>query len=136
MSGSGGKIWWDGDPIFEIISFEAKVPIDREDVSFAGELVSDSKMTGWSGEYTIKVRKIFSTAQEKFAEAIKSGRDIRTSIFAALDDPDAYGAERLALYNCWINELPLMNWENKSLGEEEISGGFTNFKFLDTVTRR
>ena len=136
MSGSKGMVIWEGEPLFDIKGFNAKVNINREDVTMAMELVGDSKMTGWSGEYEMTLNKIFSTAQQRFADAVKEGRDIRTNIIAYLDDPDAYGQERVSLSNCWINELPLMDWENGSLAEESITGGFTNYEFLNTVARR
>jgi hypothetical protein len=136
MSGSKGMIWWEGEQLWEVKSFEAKVNINREDVNMAGDLVTDSKMTGWSGEFSMTTGKMFSTAQQRFAKAIKEGRDIRTKFIGAIQDPDAYGQERVVLYNCWISELPLLNFEGGSLIEEEISGGFTDYDFLNTVTRR
>jgi hypothetical protein len=53
-----------------------------------------------------------------------------------LDDPDAYGSERLVLNNCWFGDLVLMSFENAKVLEEEYSGGFTDFDFPDTVRVR
>jgi hypothetical protein len=136
MAGKYGMVYWDGEPLVEVSSFTAKVKTNREDVDMAGALATDSKMTGFAGEYTLKVKKIFSRGQIKFALAIREGRDVRTQIVGKLADPDAYGSERVILYNCWLNELTLMDFENGKLGEEEFSGGFTDYSFPDLVAPR
>ena len=133
MNGKYGMLYWNGEPIFEVDSFEAKIKIDREDISFVGTMGKDSKMTGFSGEYSFKIKKIFSRGQILFANAIKEGRDIRSQFIGKIDDPDSYGSERLILENCWLNELTLMKFESGKIGEEEFGGGFTDYYFADTV---
>ena len=56
--------------------------------------------------------------------------------FGAVSDPDAYGSERVVLYNCWFGDLTLMSFETGKVMEEEFSGGFTDFDFPDTVAPR
>jgi len=107
MNGKFGMIYWDGEPLYEIDSFEAKVKIDREDIEFAGQMGKDSKMVGWTGEYSFKIKKVYSRGQTKLANAIKSGIDVRSQLIGKVDDPDAFGSERVVLSNCWFNELHL-----------------------------
>jgi len=133
MSGTYGMLYWDGDPVFEVSSFEAKLKVNRETVNMAGDIMEDSKLTGISGEFSFKVNKVFSRGQIKLASAIKAGKDPRSQLIGKIDDPDAYGSERLVISNCWFNDLSLMKFENKKLGEEEFSGGFTDYYFPDTV---
>jgi len=56
MSGTFGMLYWDGDPIFEVNSFEAKLKLNRETVNFAMEMAEDSKLTGTAGEFSFKVK--------------------------------------------------------------------------------
>ncbi|MCK9479705.1 MAG: phage tail tube protein [Firmicutes bacterium] len=136
MNGKWGMIYWDGEPIFEVSKFEAKLKLEREDLDFAMQMASDSKMTGYSGEFSFTIKKIFSRGQIKFANAIKQGRDIRCQLIGKLSDPDAYGSERLVLNNCWFSDLVLMSFESSKTLEEEFSGGFTDFDFPDLVKVR
>lgn len=136
MNGSFGMIYWDGEPIFEVNKFEATLKIDREDITFAMQLSKDSKMTGYGGEFSFTIKKIFSRGQIKIAAAIRQGRDIRCQLVGKLDDPDAFGSERLVLDNCWFNDLVLMTFESGKIGEEEYSGGFSEYDFPDVVQPR
>lgn len=136
MSGTFGTLYWDGEPVYEVNSFEAKLKVNRETVTFAGEMAEDSKLMGTAGEWSFKVKKIFSRGQTKIASAIKNGEDPRCQFIGAVSDPDAYGSERVVLYNCWFGDLTLMSFETGKVMEEEFSGGFTDFDFPDTVAPR
>jgi len=136
MNGKWGMLYWDGEPVFEVSKFEATLKLEREDVDFAMQMSKDSKLTGYSGEFSFTIKKIFSRGQIKLANAIKQGRDIRCQLIGKLDDPDAYGSERLVLNNCWFGDLTLMSFENAKVLEEEYSGGFTDFDFPDMVRVR
>lgn len=68
ISGTHGKVWWDDSVIYEISSFEATLDTDREDVTFAGDMIKDSKLMSVSGTFTMKVQKVFSRGKS-FAEA-------------------------------------------------------------------
>ena len=132
MSGTHGYVYWDNEIVFELSSAEASIKTDREDVTFAGDMWKDSKLMGLGGEWSMKIRKVFSRARD-LAEAFSQGKDPRSELILKLDDPDAYGAERVALHNCWFNDLTLAAFENGKITEEEFSGGFTSFNYLDSV---
>jgi hypothetical protein len=125
--GTYGKVWWDGEEVFEIESFEAKVKVERDGVSFAGSLDSDSKIKGLKGEGKLKIKKVFSRGKRKFLEAYKRGEDIRSQLIGLVKDPDAIGkqSERIVLNNVWFNDLTLMDFELEKKMDEEISFGFT-----------
>lgn len=135
MSGTHGSVYWDGDIVFEVSSAESSIKTNREDVTFTGDMWTDSKLMGVSGEFTIKVRKVYSRAKA-LAEAFAKGKDPRSELVYKLDDPDAFGAERVALHNCWFNDLTLLSFENGKTAEDEFSGGFTSFDYLDSVEVR
>lgn len=132
MSGTHGHVYWDNEPIYEISSASAIVKPNREDITFSGDMWTDSKLMGLSGEWSIKIKQIFSRARD-LAEAFKQGKDPRSEFVFKLDDPDAYGAETVALHNCWFNDIPISDFENGKAGEKEFSGGFTSFDFMDYV---
>lgn len=132
MSGTHAMVYWDNEPVYELQSASAKLIPTREDVDFAGDMWTDSKIVGLKGEFNFKIKKVFSRAKA-LAEAFNKGQDPRSEIIMKLDDPDAFGAERVALHNCWFNDLALMQTENKKVCEEEFAGGFTGFDYLDSA---
>ncbi len=133
INGTFGSVWWDNELLADIESFEAKITIDREEINMAGSLSKDSKVLGWSGEGTMKLKKVYSRAQKKIAMAIKDGQEVRSKIVAKLADPDAFGTQRVVLYNVWFNEVMLMSFEQKAKVEEDIPFGFSDFDFPDLI---
>ncbi len=134
ISGTHGYLYWDNEIVFEVSSASAKIVPSREDVTFSGDMWNDTKLMKLSGEFTIKVRKVFSRAKN-LAEDFCRGRDPRSELILKLDDPDSYGAERVALHNCWFNDLPLAGFDNGAIVEDEFSGGFNTFDFLDSIAK-
>ena len=65
MNGKWGMLYWDGEPVFEVSKFEATLKLEREDVDFAMQMSKDSKLTGYSGEFSFTIKKIFSRGQIK-----------------------------------------------------------------------
>jgi hypothetical protein len=126
-------MYWDGELIFEVTSFEAKIKPNRETVTFAGDMISDSKLMSIEGTFTFKIKKVFSRGQIKLAAAFKAGKDPRSQLIGKLADPDAYGSERVVLNNCWFDEVALMSFESGKLAEDEFSGGFTDWFFPDVI---
>lgn len=135
MSGTHGSVYWDGDIVFEVSKAESSIKTDREDITFTGDMWKDSKLMALGGEFSLTVRKVYSRAKA-LAEAFSKGKDPRSELVYKLDDPDAFGAERVALHNCWFNDLTLSSFENGKIVEEEFSGGFTSFNYLDSVEVR
>ena len=136
MNGKWCMVYLNGEPVWETDSYEAKVKIEREDVDFVMQMAKDSKMTGLTGEWSMKIKKVFSRGAQLLANSIKKGQDVRIQIISKLDDPDAYGSERLVVENAWFNELTLQKFENAKMVDEEYSGGFTDFYFPDIVKVR
>lgn len=136
MNGKWGMVYLNGEPVWETDSYEAKLKIEREDVDFVMKMEKDSKMTGLTGEWSMKIKKVFSRGTQMLADEIKQGRDVRVQIISKLADPDAYGSERLVIENAWFNELTLQKFENTKMIDEEYSGGFTDYYFPDIVKVR
>lgn len=132
MSGTHGYLWWNGSICYEITSFEAKITANRETINFAGDMWDDSKLMGIAGEWSATIKKVYSRGKE-VAEKLAQGIDMRLTLIGKLEDPDNGGTERIQLDSCWLDELTLMKFENGSIIEDEFSGGFTGFKYLDTI---
>ena len=83
INGTFGTVWLDGEEIFEVESFEAAITFNREDVTMAGNLDTDSKVTGQSGEGSFTVKKVFSRGLAKFIQMTKDGKDVRSQLIEA-----------------------------------------------------
>ena len=125
INGSHGKLWWNGELVMEISSFEAKITAEREDVIIGMD--KDSNITSFAGEGTLKVEKVFSRGKKKMLESWKKGEDSRSELMGQLKAPGAIGkqTETVVLRNVWFNEMTLMSFEKGSKIEEEMSFGFT-----------
>ncbi len=134
MNGSHGRLWVDGELWAETDSFEAKVTINYEDVNFAGSGATHRKATGWAGDGKITIKKIYSRVQRKMADNVRKGIYPRFELVGKLDDPDAFGSERVSLHDVTIGEFFLLKFDQKTLGSEEIPFAFSDYKMIDKVT--
>lgn len=137
ITGTHGTLWVDGEEIFEIESFEATVTFEREDVTMAGNLDTDSKVVGQTGEGSFAVKKVYSRGLDKFIGMIKEGKDVRSQLISKLQDPDTVGgqAERVSIDNVWFNDFVLMQFEMGNLVENEYNFGFapSSVELIDRI---
>lgn len=137
INGSFGQIWWDGELLVEIDSFEAKVTANREDVMMAGSLDIDSKITSLKGEGSFKIKKVYSRGVKSIVESWRNGNDIRAQLVGKLKDPDTIKGqgERVVINNVWFNEMTLMQFELGQKLEREFPFGFTvsDVEFPDEI---
>lgn len=135
VNGSWGQLWWDGELVFEVESFEAKVTANRESVIV--DMDEDSKLISLKGEGTLKIKKVFSRGKKKLLDAWKRGEDPRSTLIGKIKDPDTVGkqSERVSIGNVWFTELTLMQFEKAKKLEEEYPFGFTpsDADFIDTI---
>lgn len=134
-NGSHGKVWWEGELIFEISKFECSVESQREDVLIGNSV--DSKVTSLKGEGTLTIKAVINRNLNKFLEEWKAGHDPRTQLVGLVEDPDMIDAqkERVVLDNVWFTKLDLMNFEKGQVIEKEYPFGFTpeDASFVETV---
>ena len=109
LSGSFASVWVDGALIAELESITVKVKLQREKVQLGMDV--DSKITGYSGEGTMKLKQVYTRFYEVLDEA-RRGIDKRCTITTALKDPDAADGqeERYAIAGVAFTELPFINY--------------------------
>lgn len=133
MNGSYGEAWANGDYLAEVKGLEASLDIEYEDVNRPRKLGVGKKMIGYEGEGTLTFHKVSSRFIKLLSDDLKAGKQTSITVISKLDDPDAKGAERIALKNCTFGDLNLANWEAKEIGEDEISFSFDSWELLDIV---
>lgn len=133
LRGSFGKVWLDDERMFNVKSYEAKVTLNYEEVDVNGDLGKHQRYLGYSIAGTMVLHKYDTTVGKKYADGIASGDLPDLSMVGALDDPTAYGAERVQLTEVTLDEVTLLKFENGTVTEEEVPFKAAAFKYLDTI---
>lgn len=133
INGSFGRVWMNEHLFATSKSFEAKLKLDWEAVTFPEELGEDYKYMGYSLSGTMTLTKIDSHILHLYSEGVQSGVIPEINCVARLNDPASYGAERVALYGIVFDEVTLMKFENKKIVEEEVPFKARSYKYLDLM---
>lgn len=133
INGTFGAVWVNGEKWMDVESFEARVTANYEDVNMAEDLATHKKMTGWAGEGTLTVKKVYSRGAALLGDAVKNGVVPDINIVGKLADPDAYGAERVAINEVTFNEFTLMQFEQKTVLTEELPFNFADYDLVDLI---
>ena len=134
INGTFGEVWVDSDYMAEATALEAKVSLEKQEVNQTRTLAKGYKVTGIEGKGTLKLNKVTSYFIKKLSDNLKAGKTTTCTIISNLADPDSFGAERIQLNNCVFDELTLINWEAKKLGEESIPFTFASWEVLDAIS--
>jgi hypothetical protein len=133
MSGTWGEVWLDNNYGGECYGLQAKVSFNKEDVAICGQMAKDKKTTSINCTGSMRMHKVSSRMANAIGSSIHNGKDLRFTVISKLNDPDAYGAERVALKNVSFDDLTLADWEVATNGKIEAPFTFTDYKFLDSV---
>ena len=133
INGSHGKVFLDGVKLSNAKSMEAKVSMNYEEIPQPESLTTGQRYMGYSIAGTIVLHKIDSFMADKLCEGIRSGVMPDATIISSLEDPAAYGYERVELTGVTFDELTLMKWENRTLTEEELPFKAEDFRYLDKI---
>ena len=133
MSGSWGQIWENGTEIVEVSAFQVKVTKNFDTISLCGQMAEDRKLTGVKITGSMTLHKVYSRGADDLSAAM-AGHDLRRTLVGKLADPDAYGAERVAVYGVSYDEQTVMDWEAAKAGTVTIPFQATGVEYLDQVT--
>ena len=134
LSGSFAEVWVDGARIAELSQLTLTVKVQREKVQFGMDV--DSKITGYSGEGTMKLKQVYTRFYEVLDEA-RRGVDKRCTITTALKDPDSVAGqeERYAIAGVAFTELPFINYKIGEVNGQSLPFTFrpSELKSLDAI---
>lgn len=133
MSGTWGEVWLDGELVSECYGLQAKASYTKEDVNICRQMAVDKKTTAIAYTGSLKMHKVNSRMAISVGNKIKKGIDVRFTVISKLDDPDAYGAERVVLRNVSFDDLTIADWEVAKKGSIEAPFTFTDYEYLDKV---
>lgn len=136
-NGNHGRLYIDGDMLFELYGFELKVIADREDVIIGNSV--DKKVVSLTGEGSITIKKVFDRGYNQMLEDWKAGHDTRYTLVGVLADPDMLneGEVRIEVENVVFDELPVLHFHKGEVVEDELPIHFTpeDVRYTSIVTR-
>lgn len=135
ISGTHGKVFIDGVCIAECSACQAKITANKDTVQMAGNMMQDTKVSSVKGTGSLTLYKVFSRFAE-YAKSILEGKDLRATIISAVEDPDAYGFERVMLLDVSFDEYALQNWETGKAQSDTVPFTFGGYQNVDTIAVR
>ena len=133
FNGTYGYLWIDGEPVAEVTACNAKYNYNKTKIGMSGQFVNDQKIMSADGTGSVTMHKVNSRFINDHAVQMLQGIDSRATIVTALKDPDAYGYERIALYNVSFDDLTLADWKHGEVGSITRPFTFTRHELLDEV---
>lgn len=133
INGTFLTVWFEDKIVGEAKSLQAKIAFNKTEVNMCGKMAVDTKITSWKGTGSLGMFKTNSRMAIALEEGIINGKDLRFNIVAKLDDPDAYGYERIAVNNISFDDLTLIDAAANTNGEITAPFTFTDYKFLDKI---
>ncbi|WP_312637135.1 phage tail tube protein [Oscillibacter sp.] len=132
INGTFGSVWADGSEVAEVNAFQVKINKNKSTLNFCRQMAEDSKITGVKITGSMTLHKIYSRGSDD-VEQVQAGRDVRKTLVGALADPDAFGAERIAVYGVSYDEVTVMDWAAAKEGSITIPFTATRVEYLDKI---
>ena len=132
INGTFGGVWENSVELAEVSAFQVKLNKNKSTINFCRQMAEDSKVTGVKITGSITLHKIYSRGSDD-VEAVQAGHDRRKTLVGKLADPDAYGAERIAVYGVSYDEVTVMDWASAKEGSLTIPFTATRVEYLDKI---
>lgn len=134
ISGHYGDIFHEGAHMGNFNKAEAKVEIQKAEIKLSGDRWVRHKVLSLKGTGSISGVKIDSgLIQFNSPVANSRNKSVRTELLYKLDDPEAFGMERIRLMNVMFDEIQLANWEAGKETSEEWKFTFEGYEVLDPI---
>ncbi|WP_178024970.1 phage tail tube protein [uncultured Paenibacillus sp.] len=125
MMGTFGQIFIEGVWQSNLNHLEASVEAEKKELNLVGTDYTVYKLGRKKGTGTMSGYKVTS-------DMIARGFQ-KFSIIHKLDDPEAYGFERIQLNNCMVDKIQLANWTAGEEVTEETPFTFESYELLDPI---
>lgn len=124
-NGSYGKVYIDGEWQSNVNECTATEEMEKKDVVTCGSTRTKYKRGATKGSGTIKGYHITS-------KMIQQGFK-KFEVLTSLEDPEAYGFERIRLIGCMADKISLVNFKGGDLVEEETPFTYDDYELVDPI---
>ncbi len=134
INGSYGECHCEGNWLMNIYKMTADIEPSYGDVKKSGSRWTGQKLLGLKGIGSISGYKVTSELVQNVARITDDRKtEFVTELISKLDDPEAYGCERVRLKGVKFTKIPIAGWEVGSMVEEEWPFSFTGVEWLDKI---
>lgn len=133
LKGSSGTVYVNGKQIATLTEATAKIKGDFSSHNFCGDPATYSSFDGWSGEGSLKWKKIDSTLWSELCDAYKTGVMPDVKIISVLTDKSTGKSERAAVSQITFTEFDLFNMKAKEAIECEFPYTFSQYEKLEAI---
>lgn len=133
FSCTGGELIFNGKVVTELISLEAKLSIEYNDIQIANSDETYRKYKGRDISGTIAINKINSEFINLASSIIKNKYAPEIAMQSILTDPAHQGAEVVAFYGVTLDELILSKIKTGENFEYEIPFKARDFELLEEL---
>ncbi|MED1851831.1 phage tail tube protein [Brevibacillus borstelensis] len=134
ISGTFGEVWREGKQMVYANEAKAEVEIEMKEIRLSGDRWIGHKATGLKGSGAIKSYKVTSEMIQLHDPIAKNEAGyVMTELIYKLDDPEAFGHERIRLKNVKFNKINLGGWKVGEVIEEEWPFVFKGYELLDPI---
>ncbi|KGO14285.1 phage portal protein [Clostridium botulinum] len=124
-NGTFGKVYIDGEWQSHVNECIADVEVDVKDITTCGSDWVGHKCGAKKGTGSIKG---FHVTSKMIQQGFK-----RFELLTSLEDPEAYGFERIRLKNCMATKINLINFKGGEVVEEETPIVFNGYELVDPI---
>lgn len=134
INGSFGKVYHEGKWLTNFNEVQADVEQVMREVLPAGTRWVGNKVVGLRGSGRIRGYKVTSELLEAASQVFDDTKGaFVTELIFKLDDPEAFGAERVRLMNVKFERIPIANWTPQDLVTEEWPFVYAGVEPLDLI---
>ncbi len=135
LNGSYGECLNDGKWLTNIYKMTADLELSYGDVKMSGSRWTGQKLLGIKGTGSISGYKITSELVQNAARITNDRKsEYVTELIFKIDDPEAFGCERVRLKHVKFSKIPVVGFEVGAIVEEEWPFSFWGVEWLDTIT--
>jgi len=135
INGSYGAVYENGEWLTNFNKMTAQVEMQKKELQLSGDRWVRHKVTGLKGTGTISGFKVTSRMTTLNQAVTLNNRAVttRTELISKIDDPEAFGFERIRLKNVIFDRLQLVEWEAGTVCPEELAFTFEEWEPLDPI---
>lgn len=126
-SGTYGKVYIDGEWQTQVSECTFDVEVDMKEILTCGSEWTGHKAGAKKGSGSIKEYKVTSDMIERGFRKFE--------VISELDDPEAYGYERIRFKNVRVTKISLVNFKPGDIIENETPVVYDGYELLDKIVK-
>lgn len=135
VNGSYGECHQEGKWLTNVHTMKADVEFTKADIKKSGSRWTGTKVTGIKGTGSMSGYLVTDELKMAVAQGLDDRKPtFKTELISKLDDPEAYGYEKVRLKGVSFDKLPAVNWTVGEVVEDEWAFTYDDLEFLNPIT--